>query len=170
MLNNFYSTFFLISFSNFFNLFCILCISFKNPINNGLESTTLIASLDLYGRPFLLLFVSESGNWLTCAKLIKYINSFLLFEVGDFIFNSLAKTLNSCIVKFSKFSINVKELRKQNGLNQTEFGKKIGVSRNIVANWECDKSEPSLNELITISKTFDIGYEELLKWILLLIT
>ena len=63
----------------------------------------------------------------------------------------------------TKFKENIKELRKQFGLNQSEFAKKIGVSRNIVANWECDKSEPSLNELIKISKTFDVGYEELLK-------
>ena len=63
----------------------------------------------------------------------------------------------------TKFNENIKELRKQSGLNQTNFAKKIGVSRNVLANWECDKSEPSLDELIRISKTFDIGYEELLK-------
>ena len=63
----------------------------------------------------------------------------------------------------TKFNENIQELRKQSGLNQTNFAKKIGVSRNVLANWECDKSEPSLDELIRISKTFDIGYEELLK-------
>lgn len=63
----------------------------------------------------------------------------------------------------TKFKENIKELRKQFGLNQTQFAKRICVSRNIVANWESDKSEPSLDDLIRISKNFDIGYEELLK-------
>ena len=72
------------------------------------------------------------------------------------------QTITKGIV-MTKFSKNLKEIRKQNGLNQTNFGKMIGVSRNIIANWECDKSEPSLDELIKISKTFDISYEELLK-------
>ncbi len=56
----------------------------------------------------------------------------------------------------------IKELRKSEKLNQEEFGKKVGISKNAVWNYENGKREPSLEILTKISKAFDMSLLEIL--------
>lgn len=56
----------------------------------------------------------------------------------------------------------IKELRKREKLNQEEFGKKVGISKNAVWNYENGKREPSLEILTKISKAFDMSLLEIL--------
>lgn len=53
----------------------------------------------------------------------------------------------------------IKEVRKANNLSQTDFGKSLGVSRDIIANLETGRVEPT--ELIkkSISNEFGISLE-----------
>ena len=62
----------------------------------------------------------------------------------------------------SKFYLNIKQIRIQSGLNQSEFGKLLGVKTNRVSSWERNETEPSYDILIKISHSFDISYEDLL--------
>lgn len=56
----------------------------------------------------------------------------------------------------------IKELRKIKGLNQTEFGKKLGVSRDVINNVENDRVELKENMVITICAIFHVRREWLL--------
>ena len=48
------------------------------------------------------------------------------------------------------------ELRKKNGLSQEEFGGCVGEARQTVSKWEADTMQPSLENVKTICKAFDI--------------
>lgn len=51
----------------------------------------------------------------------------------------------------------IKEIRKENGLNQAEFGNKIGVSRDVIANIEGNRIEVKDIHIIAISNTFGVS-------------
>lgn len=53
------------------------------------------------------------------------------------------------------------ELRKKSGLSQEALADKLGVSRQAVSKWECGESLPDTDNLITISKLFEISLDEL---------
>lgn len=53
----------------------------------------------------------------------------------------------------------IKELRKYLGLNQTEFGEKIGAKQATVAGWEVKRREPSDMVINTICTTFNVNEE-----------
>jgi len=57
------------------------------------------------------------------------------------------------IPRASKFTERFRELLAENGMNQTTFGKKYGISPNTVAKW-CNGTEPSYDMLIFICKEF----------------
>ncbi len=56
---------------------------------------------------------------------------------------------------------NLKELRKVYGLSQKEFAKRMQTSQQRVSEWECNKIEPSLYNIIKILKLYGITFEEL---------
>jgi len=56
----------------------------------------------------------------------------------------------------------VKKLRTSLGLNQVEFGKKIGVTKQCISNWESGYIHPSIDILIRIAKTFSVSTDYLL--------
>jgi transcriptional regulator with XRE-family HTH domain len=56
----------------------------------------------------------------------------------------------------------LKQLRKKNYLNQSEFAKKIGVSQSAVSQWEHDQTRPNSYQLQSISDAFGISIDELL--------
>ena len=56
----------------------------------------------------------------------------------------------------------VKELRNSLGINQVEFSKKIGVTKQCVSNWENGYIQPSIDMLIKIAKTFSVSTDYLL--------
>ena len=55
----------------------------------------------------------------------------------------------------------VEQLRKERGLNQEEFAKKIGVSRQTVSSIETGKYNPSLDLAFVISDFFGKRIEEI---------
>ena len=59
------------------------------------------------------------------------------------------------------FGENLKSLRNFHRLNQREFAKKMQTTQQRVSEWECNKVEPSLYNILRILKIFDITFEEL---------
>ena len=53
------------------------------------------------------------------------------------------------------------ELRKNAGLSQEALADRLGVSRQAVSKWECGESLPDTDNLITISKLFEVSLDEL---------
>lgn len=51
---------------------------------------------------------------------------------------------------------NIKNLRVSRGLNQVEFAKKMGVSKQCVSNWENDNVMPSIEMLVKIADFFNV--------------
>lgn len=59
------------------------------------------------------------------------------------------------------FGENLKNLRKLNKLSQKEFAEKMQTTQQRVSEWECDKIEPSLYNVLRILKVLGITFEEL---------
>lgn len=59
------------------------------------------------------------------------------------------------------FGENLKYFRKVNKISQRDFAEKLNTTQQRVSEWECDKVEPSLYNIIKILKVFDISFEEL---------
>ena len=57
---------------------------------------------------------------------------------------------------------NIKSLRIAMGLNQVEFGRAIGVTKQCVSNWENDNVVPSIDMLIKLADFFNITTHMLL--------
>ncbi len=60
------------------------------------------------------------------------------------------------------FGENLKNLRTTSKLSQKEFAEKLNTTQQRVSEWECNKIEPSLYNIIKILKIFDITFEELI--------
>ena len=60
------------------------------------------------------------------------------------------------------FDERIKELRLGLGINQVEFGKRIGVSKQCVSNWENGNIQPSIDMLIRLANTFSVSTDYLL--------
>lgn len=56
----------------------------------------------------------------------------------------------------------VKELRKEAGLTQIELGEKLGVDRNTIRRWENNENPPSEENLLLLSRCFDVSMYYLL--------
>ena len=46
-------------------------------------------------------------------------------------------------------------------MNQKEFAKRMQTTQQRVSEWECNKVEPSLYNILKILKVFEITFEEL---------
>lgn len=62
----------------------------------------------------------------------------------------------------TNFSGKIKNIRKQLGLSQEEFGNMFHVSRQAVSNWESNQSIPDIDTLSLICTTLNISSDELL--------
>ena len=60
------------------------------------------------------------------------------------------------------FGKNFKEARKQCRLSQKQVADKLGIYQSNVSDWENDVSRPEYENLIELSKLFDISIDELL--------
>ena len=60
------------------------------------------------------------------------------------------------------FDERIKELRLSIGINQVEFGRKLGVTKQSVSNWENNNIIPSIDMLIKICNTFSVSSDYLL--------
>lgn len=61
----------------------------------------------------------------------------------------------------STFGNNLKSLRKLNKISQKEFADKMNTTQQRVSEWECDKVEPSLYNVIKIIKILNTTFEDL---------
>ena len=59
------------------------------------------------------------------------------------------------------FGNNLKNLRRLNKISQKEFAERMNTTQQRVSEWECDKVEPSLYNIIKIIKVLNTTFEEL---------
>ena len=59
------------------------------------------------------------------------------------------------------FGENLKYFRALNKINQKDFAQKLDTTQQRVSEWECNKVEPSLYNIIKILKVLEISFEEL---------
>src|SRR5579864_3062244 len=62
----------------------------------------------------------------------------------------------------SVFSKNLRYLRKKGNHNQDEIAMLFGKRANTIGNWENQKSEPSLTELMKLGEFFKVSVENML--------
>ncbi len=62
----------------------------------------------------------------------------------------------------SPLNESIKQLRITRGLNQVEFAKLIGVTKQCVSNWENDNVVPSIEMLVKIADLFHVSTDYLL--------
>lgn len=62
----------------------------------------------------------------------------------------------------SKFSENLKTLRIENNIGQIELAEKLKVSKGIISLWENDKREPTLQNIISLCKFFNVSSDYLI--------
>lgn len=60
------------------------------------------------------------------------------------------------------FGENLKYFRKLNKISQKEFAEKMQTTQQRISEWECNKVEPSLYNIIKILEIFNITFEELI--------
>lgn len=56
---------------------------------------------------------------------------------------------------------NIKNLRVASGLTQKTFAEKMQTTQQRVSEWECDRIEPSLYNVIKMLKVLDVTFDEL---------
>lgn len=61
----------------------------------------------------------------------------------------------------STFGRNLKAVRKSSKISQKDFAERLQTTQQRVSEWECDKVEPSLFNIIKILKVLEISFEEL---------
>lgn len=59
-------------------------------------------------------------------------------------------------------SQNIKKYRKENNMSQDELAEKIGVSRQSISLWETDQTQPTIDNVIALSKIFNVSSDILL--------
>jgi transcriptional regulator with XRE-family HTH domain len=59
-------------------------------------------------------------------------------------------------------SEHIKKLRKQKGLSQIELGDRIGVSQQVITNYERGIREPNIETLLKIAGALDVSIEKLI--------
>jgi len=59
--------------------------------------------------------------------------------------------------------MNLKYIRKNEGMSQKELALKVGVNQTAVSKWERGDNNPSLEKLIRISEALNCSLEELIK-------
>ena len=58
--------------------------------------------------------------------------------------------------------LKIQELRTSAGLTQRELAEQIGVKNYTVANWEQNRTEPSIKDLIDLANFFEVSVDYLI--------
>lgn len=56
---------------------------------------------------------------------------------------------------------NIRRLRLDKGLTQTELGQKVGVDQKVITSYERGVSVPPLDKLLKLAATFEVSLDEL---------
>ena len=64
-----------------------------------------------------------------------------------------------------RFGEKLKYFRVLNKISQKDFAARMDTTQQRVSEWECNKVEPSLYNIIKILKVFEITFEELVEGI-----
>ena len=59
------------------------------------------------------------------------------------------------------FGQNLKRERLQAGMSQRELAALIGVKQQQLSQWECDKVEPTLSNIVAMLKELHVAFEDL---------
>lgn len=59
------------------------------------------------------------------------------------------------------FSKNLKSLRKEKGLNQSELANNIGLRQSHISSWELNTSDPSLYNIMLLADYFNVSIDYL---------
>lgn len=62
------------------------------------------------------------------------------------------------------FATQLKNLRRSSGFTMEQLGKKLGVSKQTVSNWENDNIMPSVEAVMKIARLFSVTVDYLLGW------
>ena len=62
----------------------------------------------------------------------------------------------------AEFSENLKKLREEKGISQTELANRLGVNKSLISAYENQERLPSLNALAKLSYQFNVSMEFLL--------
>lgn len=60
-----------------------------------------------------------------------------------------------------KLANNLSELRKEKGINQTDLGRMVGVSRQTISLIERGDYNPSVMVALSLARVFDVSVEEI---------
>lgn len=63
----------------------------------------------------------------------------------------------------NNFDKNLKELRLEARLSQTELAEKLGVSQRTVSSWELGARQPDYDTLLKLARFFGVTTDDLLK-------
>ena len=61
----------------------------------------------------------------------------------------------------SKFAERLKELRTEKEIGQIALARELGVSKGIISMWENDLREPTMSNLISLAKFFNVSIDYL---------
>lgn len=69
------------------------------------------------------------------------------------------------IISYMKnnFAKNLRLLRKQENLKQSELAEKLSTTQRKISYWESGKYEPDINDLISLSEIFNVSIDDLIK-------
>lgn len=56
----------------------------------------------------------------------------------------------------------IRELMKENGLNQVQLAEKVGIKQNTISSWLNGKKEPSITSLWLLADYFDVDVDYLI--------
>lgn len=70
-------------------------------------------------------------------------------------------TIKDCTYNLNIFKENLQHLLNDNNLNQSDFGREIGISKQTVNKYLQGEVFPSIETLIVISKVFDCSLDYL---------
>ena len=61
-----------------------------------------------------------------------------------------------------EFSESLKSLRRENKIDQNKLASELKVSPKTISHWETGYTEPSIAQLISLSKIFNVSLDELI--------
>ena len=76
--------------------------------------------------------------------------------------SNIKTTAERIFFKMLALNENIKKLRTSRGLNQVEFAKTLGISKQCVSNWENDNVMPSIEMLVKMANFFKVSTDSIL--------